>query len=444
MQGVQRRTGPVSTTPTPSLEHGAAPLLSVVVPAFDEAPNLDRLVIQLRDVLDAAGLAWELIVVDDGSADDTPARLAALATAEPRLRWLRHPARAGQTAALASGFRVARGALIATLDADLQCRPEELPRLVAALGDADLACGVRIGRQDPPSRRLASMLANGVRRLLLAPRLRDLACPARVMRASALARVVTLTPLFDGAHRWLAALFALAGLDVVQVDVEHWPRSAGVSKYTARGRLLPIAHETRTVIVLAPRSSTRLRVVCGFALLAVVAVPYLYALGRWPLAEPDEGRNAEVAREMLELGWWSVPHFNHLPYLDKPTMLFWLMAGTFATVGVNEFAARLPAAVSAVVTVALTYALAREVTDRSRALLAAAIMATAPMVLVFGRLAIFDMPFTAFVTLALWCLVRARMRGGGVWLVPVAGLAMAAATLTKGPVGVALPILAWF
>jgi len=435
----------MATSNTPGdTPQNPVPRLSVVVPAFDEAPNLAQLVAQVRDALDAADITWELIVVDDGSTDDTPATLASLAASEPRLRPLRQQVRAGQTAALVTGFRAARADLIATLDADLQCRPAELPRLLDALGDADLACGIRVGRQDPTSRRAASLLANGVRRLLLAPGLRDLACPARVFRSSALARVTDETSLFDGAHRWLPALFAVCGLRVTQLPVPHWPRHAGESKYTTRGRLGPIARESAIMLRLVLRRSWRLRVLLGALLLAVAAVPYLYALGRWPLLEPDEGRNAEVAREMLELGRWGVPHFNHLPYLDKPAMLFWLTGGSFMLAGTTEFAARLPATVSALATVCLTYALTRRLTDRPRALLAAAVMATAPLVLVFARLAIFDMPFTAFVTLALWCLVCARLYGGTTWLLPAAGLAMAAATLTKGPVGAALPLLGWF
>ena len=141
---------------------------------------------EVREALDGAGIAWELIVVDDGSGDDTQAILARLARDEPRLRPLRHAERLGQTAALRTGFAAARAGLIATLDADLQCHAEDLPALVDALGVADLACGVRVGRQDPWPRRASSALANGIRRLLLAPRLHDLACPARVMRASAL------------------------------------------------------------------------------------------------------------------------------------------------------------------------------------------------------------------------------------------------------------------
>src|SRR5205814_1220812 len=209
--------------------------------ARDEAPNLVRLVAEVRAAFDPLEIAWELIVVDDGSDDDTPALLARLAEAEPRLRPLRLTRQSGQTAALMAGFRAARGRLIATLDADLQCAPAELPALLAALERADLACGVRTHRNDPPSRRLAS----------------------------------------------------------------------------------------------AP------------PLLALAAFPFLYALGRWPLIEPDEGRNAEVAREMLALGQWSVPHYNGLPYLDKPVLLFWMIAAAFRALGVSELAARLPSVVGA-------------------------------------------------------------------------------------------------
>src|SRR5262249_203294 len=237
--------------------HPSVPRLSVVVPALDEAPNLASLVTEVRDALDAAGITWELIVVDDGSVDDTEATLAALAASEPRLGYVRHARQSGQTAALVSGFAAARGALIATLDADLQCRPADLPRLVEALGDGDLACGIRVGRRDPPSRRVASFFANGARRLLLAPGLRDLACPARVLRADALARLDT--PLFDGAHRWLPALFVLAGLRVTQLPVQHWPRLAGESKYTTRGRLAPIARETPTMLPLLLPPPCRVR-----------------------------------------------------------------------------------------------------------------------------------------------------------------------------------------
>ena len=423
--------------------HGAI-ILSVVVPAFDEAPNLARLLAEVRAALDPSGIGWELIVVDDGSDDGTPALLAELAAFEPRLRPLRLARRSGQTAALAAGFHFARGRLIATLDADLQCSPAELPALITALEGADLACGIRAGRNDPPSRRLASAAANLVRRLLVAPRVRDLACPLRVFRAGALARVEEMTPLFDGAHRWLPALFTLAGLRVVQQPVVHHARTAGESKYTTRGRLVPVARELLVVLAIAARRSRAWRLALGAALLGLAAFPLLYRLGEWPLIEPDEGRNAEVAREMLVLGQWSVPHFNGLPYLDKPVLLFWMIAGAFRLLGVNELAARLPSVLGALATLFLTYDLVRVLAGRRRALLAAAVLATAPIVLAYGRLVIFDMPLTALMIAALDCLVRARLQGNPWRWFPAAGLAMGLATLTKGPVGIAVPLLAWF
>ena len=227
--------------------------LSVVVPAFNEAPNLEWLVAEVRGALDPFGFPWELVVVDDGSADETAALLGRLTATDPRVRSLHLPHRSGQTAALLAGFHAARGPFIATLDADLQCPPSELPALIDLLGEADLVCGIRVRRHDPLSRRLASACSNLVRRLIVAPGVRDLACPLRVFRADALAEVEAMTTLFDGAHRWLPALFALSGLAVVQRPVTHHPRRAGVSKYTTRGRLVPVARELAHVLGLRLR-----------------------------------------------------------------------------------------------------------------------------------------------------------------------------------------------
>jgi 4-amino-4-deoxy-L-arabinose transferase-like glycosyltransferase len=417
--------------------------LSVVVPAHDEAPNLERLLREVRAALDPGGIPWELLVVDDGSTDDTGAVLDRLSRADDRLRPVRLAQRSGQTAALHAGFRAATGSLIATLDADIQCPPAELPALLAALEGADLACGIRAERHDPLARRIVSGISNAVRRCFLAPRLRDLACPLRVFRAAGLARVEAGMPLFEGAHRWLPALFILEGLRVTQRPVAHQCRAAGVSKYSAAGRAGPIAREIGHMLRLAWPRSRWLRATLTLGGLAVVSLPYLYALGTWPLLEPDEGRNAEVAREMLELGSWSVPHFNHLPYLDKPVLLFWAIAATFRALGVTEFAARLPAALGAIATVALTFAMGRTLLGPRRAAIAAVSIATAPLVMAFARLVIFDMPLTALVTAALLCLIQGRRTGDGWRWWPLAGLAMGLAVLCKGPVGAVVPLLAW-
>lgn len=233
----------------------AAVEISVVVPAYDEAPNLERLLVEVRAALDTTGRSWELVVVDDGSGDATPSILDALCAAESRLRAVRLPERSGQTRALEAGFRSARGTFIATCDADVQCPPAEIPTLFQLLQDtqADLACGIRAHRRDPASRRLASSVANHLRRWAIAPEVRDLACPLRVFRASTLESLSRKIPLFDGAHRWLPALFVLGGLRVVQREVPHRPRIAGESKYTTRARLIPILRETGLVLAVAAR-----------------------------------------------------------------------------------------------------------------------------------------------------------------------------------------------
>lgn len=245
--GTGGRRAPVAPSATATL----------VVPAHDEAANLARLVTEVRAVFPTAERLAEIVVVDDGSTDETAAILGALAREEPRLRVCSLPARRGQTAALVAGFALVTTPLIATLDADLQCHPRDLPALLAALGDADMAAGVRRERRDPTTRRVTSTLANGARRLFLAPALEDLACPLRVMRADALAQLAAEGMLFDGAHRWLPALFEIAGFAVVQRPIPHHPRVAGASKYTTRGRVLPIARDLLRVVGFAAARALR-------------------------------------------------------------------------------------------------------------------------------------------------------------------------------------------
>lgn len=241
-----------------------------------------------------------------------------------------------------------------------------------------------------------------------------------------------------------AALFVPVRRRIVHRPVTHEPRRAGVSKYTATGRTWPIACEAGRVLEIALRRKRGLRVAVALAALGVLALLFLYRLGAWPLTEPDEGRNAEVAREMLQLGNWSVPHFNHLPYLDKPVLLFWAMAAAYRAIGISEFAARLPSALAAIATVALTFAIARALLGARRAVVAALCVATTPLVLVFARAAVFDMLLTFLVTAALFALLQAR-RSGNVWRWWLfAGVTIGLAVLCKGPIGVAVPLLAWF
>jgi hypothetical protein len=177
-------------------------------------------------------------------------------------------------------------------------------------------------------------------------------------------------------------------------------------------------------------------------LLVVSACLFFVGLGRLPLLEPDEGRNAEVAREMLVSRDWITPHYDHLTYLDKPAFLFWMIAGTFDCFGVSEWSARFPSAILALATVLLVWAMARRMSGRQIGLLAGIIFATSPLAFAFARFVIFDMPLTFFVALAMYCFWLGSENEFSRPLLDVAAFAaMGLATLIKGPVGFLLPLI---
>ncbi len=166
---------------------------------------------------------------------------------------------------------------------------------------------------------------------------------------------------------------------------------------------------------------------------------FFFNLGSYGLWEPDEARYAEIAREMLALRDFIVPHLNYVPYVEKPPLLYWLTALSFGAFGLNEFAARLVPALSALVGVFLTFFFTRGTFGRRHAILAGAILATAPLYAVMGQVLTTDMLLTALVTAASFALFL-HYRAGGRWCW-AAYAAMGLATLAKGPVGIALPAL---
>lgn len=177
-------------------------------------------------------------------------------------------------------------------------------------------------------------------------------------------------------------------------------------------------------------------------LLVVCACLFFVGLGRLPLLEPDEGRNAEAAREMLVSHDWNTPHYDHLTYLDKPAFLFWMIAGTFRILGVSEWSARFPSAMLALATAVLAWAMARRMAGRQIGLRAGIIFATSPLVFWLARFVIFDVPLTFFITLAMCFLWLSSERGfSRPWLEGAAFAAMGIATLVKGPVGFLLPLI---
>jgi dolichol-phosphate mannosyltransferase len=203
------------------------------VPVYDERDNLEPLQKELDEALAAVPGGVEFVYVDDGSRDGSADVLARLAARDPRVRVLRFAENCGQTAALAAGFEAARGDVVATLDADLQNDPADLPRLLAALDRADVVNGVRQGRRDGFLRRASSRIANSFRNWVTRESVTDVGCSLRVMRASFLRRV----KLHRGMHRFLPTLLRMEGARVMELPVRHRPRRHGRSKYGIANRL---------------------------------------------------------------------------------------------------------------------------------------------------------------------------------------------------------------
>jgi len=212
--------------------------VSVVVPVRDEQDNVLPLIGEIHAALSERE-AFEIVYVDDGSSDDTPARLAEARARYPELRVLRHVASCGQSAAIRTGARAARGTIVVTLDGDGQNDPADIPALLDAwraegrAPNLGMVTGQRVRRRDSGLRRLSSRIANGVRSRLLDDGIADTGCGLKAFSRDAF----LVLPYFDHMHRFLPALMRREGLAVAVVPVNHRPRQAGRSKYGVMNRL---------------------------------------------------------------------------------------------------------------------------------------------------------------------------------------------------------------
>lgn len=206
-----------------------APDFSIVIPLYNEAGNVALLQKEIRTAL--PGRNYELILVDDGSTDDTVARVEQT----PEVRLLEFRQNAGQSAAMIAGMQAASGPVVVLLDGDLQNDPADIPTLLAEIEKgADLVCGYRRRRKDTVVKRLTSRIANFVRSRFVGDGIRDTGCTLKAMRKEC---VSSLVP-FKGVHRFIPALVKNAGYTLVEVPVNHRPRQFGVSKYGLGNRAL--------------------------------------------------------------------------------------------------------------------------------------------------------------------------------------------------------------
>ena len=202
----------------------------------NEAENVIPLIAEIAGALDGRW-NYEIVYVNDGSTDATAERLAAEMKSRANLRQIVHAVSAGQSAAVRSGVRAARGAIVATLDGDGQNDPAFLPDLIVAIENGGervgLAAGQRVGRKDTGFKKLQSQIANRVRSAILRDGTRDTGCGLKAFRRE----VFLMLPYFDGLHRFLPALVRREGCEIRYVEVIDRPRRSGVSNYGFFDRL---------------------------------------------------------------------------------------------------------------------------------------------------------------------------------------------------------------
>ena len=212
----------------------STPDLSVVFPVFNEEENVPILLDEIARALEGKGWTYEMVAVDDGSADRSLAVLRDLKTRYSMLRVITFEKNSGQTAALDAGWRAARGRFVVSLDADLQNDPADIPKMMKELerSGSDMVIGVRVNRKDTWSRRMQSKIGNSVRNWITGDRITDTGCSLKLARREAIEPV----RLFTGMHRFLPTLVRYAGFKVDEMPVNHRARKFGVSKYGAMNR----------------------------------------------------------------------------------------------------------------------------------------------------------------------------------------------------------------
>ncbi len=275
------------------------PELSIVIPIRNESPNIRPLYDEVMGTLGSSGRSFEVIVIDDGSTDDSFAQLAALQAADPRLRVIRFRRNFGQTAAFAAGFAHARGRLVVTSDGDLQNDPRDIEGMAQLLdqGGYDIVCGWRKDRKDTfVNRRLPSIIANWIISKSTGVALHDYGCSLKVFRSE----VVKSLRLYGEMHRFLPAIASEQGVRIAEVPVNHRARRAGTTKYGI-SRTVRVVLDLATVKFLLNYSTRPLQI---FGLLGLMS----------------GGLGALV---MAYLGW--VRLVEHQSIADRPLLLLGML-----------------------------------------------------------------------------------------------------------------------
>jgi 4-amino-4-deoxy-L-arabinose transferase-like glycosyltransferase len=428
--------------------------LSLILPAYNEAAGIAEAVGEADDALAKFAHDYEIIVVDDGSGDDTSAIVERLIVSRPRVRLVRHRINRGYGAALRSGFEAARGDLIAFTDADGQFDLADLERLVARIDESPIVVGYRIDRKDPWTRRFYSLGYNQIIRRLVGTRVRDCDCALKVFRREALAKLLPESTHFFVNTEMLTRA-RQQHLSVAEIGVTHRPRRHGTSTVSISDIpktlrvLLPfwwsrvLFREQRTIRNAGMQERTIPAFLPSLSIFLPLLIAALLCFCRLhsPLLEPEEARYAEIPRQMLAADRWIVPTLHGQDYLDKPPLFYWLMMGSYSLFGVHDWAARLAAGLVAWLTVAITALWGRRVLGARAGICAAMILTLTPEFIYRGRMLTPNGLLALWTTLALAAGHIARLGprlNPYCWL--LAGIATGLGVMTKGPVALALVV----
>ena len=240
--------------------------LSIVVPVYNEEENIAPLYLAIHDAVADLGLQYELLLIDDGSSDNTFAIAAALARSHTEVRVIRFRKNYGQTPAMAAGIDLARGDVILTMDGDLQNDPADIPRFLEKINEGyDIVVGWRHDRKDKlVTRKIPSRIANWLIGRVTGVYIKDNGCSLKAFRADLIKRV----PLYSDMHRFIPAMASLAGPKIAQIKVRHHARKFGESKY-GLSRIYKVLLDLLTVKTIVEFSSKPL---VWFVLLSIPAI----------------------------------------------------------------------------------------------------------------------------------------------------------------------------
>lgn len=276
--------------------------LSIVVPLYNEGENVRRFYERLKPPLDKLGYTYELILVDDGSADTTFDALRNICAKDPAARAIRFRRNFGQTAAMAAGIDHARGSIIITMDGDLQNDPRDIPLLLDKIGEGyDIVSGWRADRKESfLTRRLPSMIANNLISIVCGCKLHDYGCTLKAYRHEVISKV----GLYGELHRFIPALATGVGASIAEVKVRHFPRTRGTSKYGLM-RTFRVFLDLFTVKFFLSFATRPMRIfgLIGFSAVFLGFVLFLHlTYVKFVLKHPIAGRPLLFAAMLLVLG----------------------------------------------------------------------------------------------------------------------------------------------